>query len=231
MNELQLEATKRYSGGLTFQLEYAWTSSLDDTPTVGGPQDPYNVSADRGNTDGVRRHVFTAAYSYELPFGKGKAFLNNASGLTNAIVAGWEVAGITYLRTGTPFSLGITTTQTGWRAIRPNAIGVGALSQSDRGLNRWFDASAYSLPAPFTYGNSSRNSLFGPGDIVFDVSLLKNFSILERVKAQLRGEFFNLPNHANFLNPATNISVPSTVGRITSAGDPRQVQLGIKFLF
>ena len=74
MNELQLEATKRYSSGLTFQLEYAWTSSLDDTPTVGGPQDPYNVSADRGNTDGVRRHVFTAAYSYELPFGKGKAF-------------------------------------------------------------------------------------------------------------------------------------------------------------
>jgi hypothetical protein len=51
------------------------------------------------------------------------------------------------------------------------------------------------------------------------------------VKAQLRGEFFNMPNHANFLNPSTNISVPATVGRITSAGDPRQVQLGIKFLF
>lgn len=231
MNELQLEATKRYSSGLTFQLEYAWTSSLDDTPTVGGGQDPYNVSADRGNTDGVRRHVFTAAYSYELPFGKGKAFLGNASGLTNAIVGGWELAGITYLRTGTPFSLGITTTQTGWRATRPNANGVGALSRSDRSIYRWFDASAYSLPAQFTYGNSARNSLFGPGDIVFDVSLLKNFSILERVKAQLRGEFFNMPNHTNFLNPATNISVPSTVGRITSAGDPRQVQLGIKFLF
>ncbi len=231
MNELQLEATKRYSNGLTFQLEYAWTSSLDDTPTVGGPQDPYNVSADRGNTDGVRRHVFTAAYSYELPFGKGKAFLSNASGLANAVVGGWEIAGITYLRTGTPFNPTITTTQTGWRAIRPNANGVGALSRSDRSTSRWFDPSAYALPAPFTYGNASRNSLFGPGDIVFDVSLLKNFSILERVKAQLRGEFFNMPNHTNFLNPATNISVPGTVGRITSAGDPRQVQLGIKFLF
>ncbi len=66
---------------------------------------------------------------------------------------------------------------------------------------------------------------------MFDVSLLKDFSVLERVKVQLRGEFFNMPNHTNFLNPATNISVPASVGRITSAGDPRQVQLGIKFLF
>ena len=69
----------------------------------------------------MRRHVFTAAYSYELPFGKGKALLNNAGLLMNALVGGWEIAGITYLRTGTPFSLGITTTQTGWRATRPNA--------------------------------------------------------------------------------------------------------------
>jgi hypothetical protein len=110
-------------------------------------------------------------------------------------------------------------------------VGVGALSRSDRSIARWFDPSAYVQPAPFTYGNASRNSLFGPGDIVFDMSLLKNFSILERVKAQLRGEFFNMPNHTNFLNPAANISVPSTVGRITGAEDPRQVQLGIKFLF
>ncbi|HEY7212322.1 MAG TPA: carboxypeptidase-like regulatory domain-containing protein, partial [Bryobacteraceae bacterium] len=231
MNELQLEATKRYSSGLTFQLEYAWTSSLDDTPTVGAGQDPYNISADRGYTDGVRRHVFTAAYSYELPFGKGKPFLNNATGLTNALVGGWELAGITYLRTGTPFNPTITATQTGWRATRPDVVGVGALSRSDRSIARWFDPAAYVLPAAYTYGNASRNSLFGPGDIVFDVSVLKNFTIVERVKAQLRGEFFNMPNHTNFLNPATNISIPSTVGRITSAGDPRQVQLGIKFLF
>lgn len=231
MHELQLEATQRFSSGLTFQLEYAWTSSLDDTPTVGGPQDPYNVSADRGNTDGVRRHVFTAAYSYELPVGRGKAFLNNAGNALNALVGGWEIAGITYLRTGTPFSLGITATQTGWRATRPNANGSGALSRSDRGISEWFDPSVYSLPTPFTYGNSARNGLFGPGDMVFDVSFLKNFSIVERVKAQLRGEFFNFPNHTNLGNPATNISVPSTVGRITSAGDPRQVQFGIKFLF
>jgi hypothetical protein len=231
MHQLQLEATKRYSSGLTFQLEYSWTSSLDDTPTVGGPQDPYNVSADRGFTDGVRKHVFTLAYSYELPFGRGKALLGNAGTALNALVGGWELGGITYLRTGTPFNPTISATQTGWRATRPDAIRSGALDRSDRSINQWFDPTAYVLPAPFTYGNAARNSLFGAGDMVFDVSFLKNFSIMERVKAQLRGEFFNFPNHANFNNPNANISVASTAGKIVSAGDPRQVQFGIKFLF
>jgi hypothetical protein len=231
MHQLQLEAIQRFSNGLSFQLEYSWTRSLDDTPTVGGPQDPYNARGDRGNTDGIRQHVFTAAYSYELPFGRGKPLLNNAGRAMNALVGGWELAGITYLRTGTPFSLTTTVTQTGWRPTRPDALRSGALSRSDRSINKWFDASAFALPAPFTYGNAARNNLFGPGDIVFDVSFLKNFTIVERVKSQFRAEFFNFPNHANFNNPAANISVPSTVGKITSAGDPRQVQFGLKFIF
>jgi hypothetical protein len=87
------------------------------------------------------------------------------------------------------------------------------------------------VPAPFTYGNSARNLLFGPGDIVFDVSVLKDTKIKEAVTVQFRAEFFNLPNHTNFLNPAANISVPSTVGRIFGAGDPRQIQFGLKVLF
>ena len=87
------------------------------------------------------------------------------------------------------------------------------------------------MPAPFTYGNMARNALFAPGDIVFDVSFLKNFSIVERVKSQFRAEFFNFPNHTNLGGPATNISTPSTIGKISSAGDPRQIQFGLKFLF
>lgn len=73
--------------------------------------------------------------------------------------------------------------------------------------------------------------MFGPGDMVFDVSLLKNTTIGERVNVQFRAEFFNFPNHANFGGPATNISVASSVGRIVSAADPRQVQFGLKILF
>jgi hypothetical protein len=231
IHQLQLEAIKRFSHGLNFQLEYSWNRSLDNIPIVGGPQDPYNASADRGNPDQVRRHIFTAAYSYELPFGPGKPFFGSAGGISRKLAGGWGIAGITYLRTGQPFSVTFNATQPGWRGGRADVVTVGNLSRGERSITRWFDGSGYRVPAPFTFGNSSRNHLFGPGDIVFDVSILKDTTINERISTQLRAEFFNLPNHPNFNNPGANTSVPASLGRITSAGDPRQVQFGLKVLF
>ena len=104
LHQLQLEAVQRYRGGLSFQIEYSWTRSLDNVPVVGGPMNPYNARADRGNSDQIRRHIFTAAYNYELPFGKGKKWAK-AGGPLNYLVGGWQVGGITYLRTGPPFSV------------------------------------------------------------------------------------------------------------------------------
>lgn len=231
LHQLQLEAIKRYSNGLNFQLEYSWNRSLDNTPIVGGPQDPYNASGDRGNSDQVRRHIFSAAYAYELPFGPGKPFGSSAGAFSSRVIGGWSIAGITYLRTGQPFSVTFNSSVQGWRNSRANVTNVGALSRDERDINRWFDASGYSVPAQFAFGNSARNLLFGPGDIVFDMSVIKNTPITERINTQFRAEFFNLPNHANFGNPGANISNPATLGRITSAGDPRQIQFGLKVLF
>lgn len=231
LHQLQLEAIKRYSYGLNFQLEYSWNRSLDNTPITGGPQDPYNAAGDRGNSDQIRRHIFTAAYSYELPFGEGRPLLSGVRGVGGKIIGGWGVSGVTYLRTGQPFSVSFTSSTQGWRSSRADVTNVGALSKDERSITRWFDASGYSIPAPFAFGNSARNLLFGPGDIVFDVSVLKETHITERINTQFRAEFFNLPNHANFGNPGANISVPASLGRITSAGDPRQIQFGLKVLF
>jgi hypothetical protein len=231
IHQLQLEAIKRFSYGLNFQIEYSWNRSLDNTPIVGGPVDPYNASLDRGNSDQVRRHIFTAAYSYELPFGPGKPFASGARGFAGKVIGGWAVAGITFLRTGQPYSVTFNATQNGWRGNRADVVTVGDLPRDERNITRWFDPSGYRAPAPFTWGNSARNHLFGPGEIVFDVSVIKNTYITERINTQFRAEFFNMPNHANFLNPAANISVPASVGRITSAGDPRQIQFGLKVLF
>jgi hypothetical protein len=231
LHQLQLEAIKRYSYGLNFQLEYSWNRSLDNVPIVGGPQDPFNASADRGNSDQIRRHIFSAAYSYELPFGQGKALLSNVHGIPGKIVSGWGVSGITYLRTGQPFSVSFASTVQGWRSSRADVTKVGNLSRDERSISKWFDASGYSVPAPFTFGNSARNLLFGPGDIVFDVSFIKDTKITERINTQFRAEFFNLPNHANFGNPGASISNAGSLGRITSAGDPRQIQFGLKVLF
>jgi Aminotransferase class-III len=230
LHQLQIEAIKRVSHGLNFQIEYSWNRSLDDTPITGGPQNPFDDRGSRGNSDQVRRHVFTAAYNYELPFGPGKRFIKQ-KGLAGKLVGGWNLAGITTLRTGQPFSVTFSPSLPGWIASRADVINVGSLDSGSRSINRWFDSSGYKVPAPFTYGNSARNLLFGPGQVVFDMSLLKDTSITERVKVQFRAEFFNMPNHANFQNPGSNISSPSSVGKITSADDPRQIQFGLKLLF
>jgi Carboxypeptidase regulatory-like domain len=230
IHQLQLEGIQRYAYGLTFQAEYSWNRSLDDVPIVGGPQNPYNNRADRGNSDQVRRHVFSTAYSYDLPFGPGKRFASSA-GAMSKLIGGWQVAGITYLRSGPPFSVTFTATQAGWSSGRADQVKDPRLSGSEQSLTQWFDPTAFAVPAPFTYGNSGRNMLFLPGEIIFDVSVLKNTTITERVNVQFRAEFFNMPNHANFTGVATNISVPATVGRITAAGDPRQIQFGLKVLF
>jgi hypothetical protein len=230
LHQLQLEALQRASRGFSFQAEYSWNRLLDNTPTSGGPQNPYNNRGERGNSDGIQRHIFTGAYSYELPFGPGKPMANVSGGL-GKLIGGWQVGGITILRTGTPFGVSFSATQPGWRGGRADLVRDPKLPQSERSRDRWFDPSAYAVPAPFTYGNSARNMLFGPGAMEFDVSLLKNTAIRERWSLQLRAEFFNLANHANLGNPSTNISVPATVGKITGASGSRQIQFAAKVLF
>ncbi len=229
-HQLQLEAIQRYSNGVTFQIEYSWNRGLDNVPIVGGAQNPHNVRADRGNSEQVRRHIFTAAYSYELPFGPGKRFAN-MGGAAGRLFGGWQIAGITYLRTGPPFSVSFSPTLPGWLGGRADVLRDPKLPRSERSIYRWFDPTAFAPPAPYTWGNSARNMLFAPGDIVFDVSVLKDISVTEQWKVQFRAEFFNLPNHANFGGPGANISVPGSVGRITSAGSPREIQFGLKVLF
>jgi carboxypeptidase family protein len=230
IHQLQVEAVQRYSNGLTLQAEYSWNRSLDNVPVVGGTQNPYNSRADRGNSDQIRRHIFSLAYTYELPFGQGKP-LAGVRGPIGKVIGGWQLSGITYLRTGTPFSVTFNATQPGWLSGRADILRDPKQPRSVRSTTQWFDPSAFSVPAPFTYGNSARNMLFGPGEIGFDLSVLKNTKIKEAVTVQFRAEFFNLPNHPNFGNPAANISVPSTVSRIFGAGDPRQIQFGLKVLF
>jgi len=230
IHQLQLEATHRFSHGLTFQAEYSWNRSLDNVPIVGGPQNNYDNRVERGNSEQVRRQIFTLAYSYDLPMGPGKRFAA-IGGPIGKLIGGWQLAGITYLRSGTPFSVGFNATQTGWLGGRASIVADPTLSRSERTVERWFNTAAFTTPAPFTFGNSARNLLFTPGDMVFDVSFLKNTVVTERTSVQFRAEFFNFPNHANFGGPGTNVSTPGTFGRIFSAGEARVIQFGLKVLF
>ncbi len=227
---LQLSAEKRLSAGLTGLFGYTWSHSIDNVATdfgggTGTPQDPRYRNVDRGNSAFDIRHRFTASLTYRMPgFGlKGPAAI---------ALGGWQVNTVVQAQTGLPFTpqLNSPTVNTG-TGSRPNRVGTGTLPASERSLSRWFDASAFTVPAQFVYGNAGRDILFGPGRTNVDASLFKDFRILERTTLQFRAESFNLFNHPQFGQPNANIG-SGAVGTITSTvGNPRQMQLALRLQF
>ncbi len=216
---LQFSAQKRLTHGLNGLLSYTWGHSIDTVgQSFGGgadgplPQDPLNRFASRGSSPFDIRHRLTIAWNYALPWG------------------GWQVNGINTFQTGLPFTptLNAATINTG-TGSRPDRIADGKLS--DPTIDRWFDTSAFTTPAVFTYGNAGRNILYGPGRVNFDFSAFKEFRIKTDLRTQLRIECFNLFNKAQFDLPNASIGA-SQAGMITGiVGTPRQIQLGAKFMF
>jgi len=149
------------------------------------------------------------------------------------------VGGILTMRTGTPFtplvSVDISNTgtsnPTGGTANQnhPNRVGNGNLT-AGQSITQWFDVSAFKVPANYTYGNSGRNILYGPDLKNLDLNVSKDFVIREGKRLEFRAEAFNSSNTPHFALPAANIDL-ATAGRITSAGAPRQIQFGLKFIY
>ncbi|MGC4055363.1 MAG: hypothetical protein QM757_41550 [Paludibaculum sp.] len=229
-HQLQVEGTRRFNNGLFLQSSFNWTKTLDNVPYSGTVQNPYNTSLDRGNSEGIRRFTFYATGTYDLPFGTGKKFANWDNPM-KYVVSGWRLASVVQLRSGAPFSVTFTPTLGGWYANRADVAGSDFYG-SNQSIARWFNPSAFAVPANFTFGNSARNMLFGPGSKSIDASLTKITAITERIKTEFRAEFFNVPNTPSFGLPATDITVPSTVGIISSTTvDARTIQFGLKLLF
>ncbi|HEY2933614.1 MAG TPA: TonB-dependent receptor [Acidobacteriota bacterium] len=228
-HQMQLSAIRRYSAGFAFQFEYQLTKALGEQIHVLPPMDNRNTRLDRGNLDGIRRHFAALNYIYELPFGPGKRYLSSQSGLAGKFLGGWQIAGISSFGTGQPFSVTFTSRTQGWPSNRADLVGNPKLS--NRTTQRWFNPDAFAVPAPFTYGNSARNFLFGPGFFNWDAAVFKTTALTEKIRLEFRAEFFNVLNHANFGLPAADITVPASVGRITSATDPRDIQFGLRLAF
>src|SRR5204862_7369324 len=196
---LQISATRRLSHGLSGLLSYTLGHSTDTVgQSFGGgadgplPQDPRNRLADRGNSPFDIRQRLTIAWNYALPFGEGHRWLSGGWPAGYGL-GGWQVNGINTFQTGLPFTPTLNATTVNTRTgSRPDRLGGGTLSTPT--VDRWFDTSAFATPAPFTYGNSGRNILYGPGRVNFDFSLFKELAITECWRLQLRGECFNLFN-------------------------------------
>lgn len=227
---LQIKTEKRFSGGLGFLAAYTFQKTID----VGqvGYRDPLNNrNLDRGVGPDSPPQRFTMAYSYLLPFGKGRPWLT--SGPLDAILGGWEFNGITTLQSGFPLTPGLSVDSCVCGSIaRPDVVGDPKLSSSERNLDRWFNVAAFAQPVLYTVGNAGRSLFYGPGLVNFDLNVSKRFyfsKLREGANLEFRAEFYGLTNTPYFNNPNTTIGA-GTVGRITSvSGGARQGQMALKF--
>ena len=243
-HSLQTRFQQRLTRGLAVLISYTFSKSIDNASNFFSsagdpnfPQNSYNVRAERGRSNFDVPHRFVASYSYDLPFGRGKAHLANA-GWATTLLSGWQTFGIVTVQSGRPFTVAllpdIDNSGTGRSILgfgandRPNV--VGDPNSGSRTTDHWFNTAAFSFPPRGTFGNAGRNILDGPGYRNVNASLVKNTQLTERLNLQFRAEVFNLFNHPNFDLPDNFVGSP-TFGRITSARDPRHLQFGLKLLF
>ncbi len=233
---------KRFSQGLSFLASYTYSKSMDHASGSGGtadsgvPQNNRDLEAEWGPSVFDMRHRFVFSSIYELPFGPGRRFLNQSSGFAAKLLEGWQVNGILTLQGGQPFTpvLAIDNSNTGQFQDRPNLIGDPYAPDpgcpETRTANCWVNPAAFARAPAFTFGNAGRNSLRGPGTRNVDFSLMKNTPLGSGRQVQFRAEFFNLFDWVNYDNP-NRVALTPNFGRIFSAGPPRQIQLGLRFMF
>ncbi|QOY87373.1 TonB-dependent receptor [Paludibaculum fermentans] len=241
-------AERRLDNGFAILASYTFGKVISDSEVVPSNFGAVEVGADNGYqngkynrkaersldpTDVSQRLVLSGIY--ELPFGKGKRFASN-NGFTDRIMGGWQLNVISTLQGGLPLAV---RGANNFLANRPNSTGVSA-KLDNRTSDKWFDTTAFINPPNFTYGNVSRTlpDVRGPGIVNFDLSMIKDTRIAERVRLQFRAEAFNFVNHRNLGNPNVSFSpgtnglnISSTFGIITSARDPRIMQFGMKLMF
>jgi hypothetical protein len=235
-HSLQVSLQKRYSFGLSFNVAYTYANNMSfgdaDLLLNNNPQDNNNLRADYGPTPYDIRHNFTTSFLYELPFARLTGQTDHFSRL---LLAGWQLSGVLSANTGLPVN--VTNGRSSYPNSRPDtATGVSSIFDNYHDTLQYFNPSAFvAVPlasasgASIRPGNLSRNAFRAPGAINLDASLAKNFAVTERVRLQLRGEFFNALNHTNLGGLVTDIS-KTNFGRLTSA-TARTGQIGARLTF
>jgi len=229
-NSLQARIEKRFSQGLSFLASYTFSKNLDlsSNELTGGTVIPTNLNFDYGPSDFDVRHNLTVSYVYDLPFGNGRRFMDT-TGLVNEILGGWQLSGVTTLRSGFPFTVtypgDVANVGLGTRPVR-TCSGVG----TNRSIQDWFNLSCFAAPAQYAFGNSGRGILSGPGYKNWDIGLMKSFPILWEHSIQFRAEFYNAFNNVNYGQPNSEVDTPGA-GQITSASSARVGQFGLDYRF
>jgi hypothetical protein len=231
-NALQLDVKKRFSHGFSVQGAYTFSKSMDlnssiSEGNIGG--NIFDVRSAFAPSDFHAKHIASFSWIWDLP-------QPAVSPILRYVIGGWQVNGLVTLRSGLPVNVvtGSDVALTGTPNQRPNVtrdpILPGDRPRGDKIL-AWFDRNAFVQPATGTFGNVGRNALVGPPSAVTNFGLFKNFRLTWRdgLRLQFRSEFFNVFNSVNLGSP--NGTFGSTLGRITSAGEPRIIQFALKLIF
>lgn len=238
---------QRVTHGVSFTAGYTWAKAEDTVSTFTGgptdspvPQNSYDIAGNKGLSNFDVRHRFVFNYVWDLPFGKGKAYLNQSK-IADAILGGWQAGGLLTVTSGQPFTVQLTGNVSGIAsssADRPNCVSD-PNTGAPHSVHEWFDINAFapntvifpSVGFPYRLlGNCGRNIVEGPPLRDYDMSLSKRFSMGDRASLEFRAESFNLFNHPNFNIPNRYFG-SATFGSITSAQFPRLMQFGLRLSF
>jgi outer membrane receptor protein involved in Fe transport len=231
-NALQLRLLKRISYGLSFQLNYAWSKSLD-TGTGSGHgsvidiyQNAYRPAANYGLSDFNATNTLVGQIVYELPFGHGRQFALH--GPLDQVAGGWRVSSIFQWHGGVPFTPviqasvadgidpGLAPSLAAGSTLYPELVGNPKVSNPS--IHGWFNPAAFANPAYGTFGNTGRNPLIGPGFANVDLSIAKEFPLHEAIRLEIKADMSNVFNHINYANPDANVGYAGTTLADTTAG-------------
>jgi hypothetical protein len=222
-NAFQAEITRRMSHGFMFNFNYTWSHMLSTQDSSGWGskqgnqpyQNAYYPGRNYGPSNFDIRHMFKGEVIYNLPFGRGRTFLNK-SAVLDQVIGGWTLSGTLVVQTGNPFTpymLVNNSYSLSSNAVQyPNVVGNPMLANPT--ISSWFNVNALAAPLPGTFGNMGRNILYGPGLSDVNMSLQKTFSITERIKLDFMANATNVLNHPSFAQPDRLIG-PGHVGQIT----------------
>ncbi len=234
---LTAKVEQRLAHGFSYLVSYTRSRLMDDASSVfdasilTGPvanypvADSFNRRRERDYSTGDIPHVFVASGVWNLP--------SLGRGLLRGLASDWMLSTVVTLQSGMPFAI---TQQTNFNAFagfgtqRPNLVGDPELPEDERTTTRWFNTAAFAAAPQFTLGNASRNPVRGPGYRNVDVALSRRVPLRGRTTLELRAEVFNLLNTPAFGNP-NGVVGSASFGSITTAGDPRVVQLAVKYAF
>ncbi|HEX5282496.1 MAG TPA: hypothetical protein VFW30_00110, partial [Bryocella sp.] len=228
-HSLQAVLTRHFDRRFSLSASYVWSKAMAYGATV----DNYNIRSSYGPSGDDMPQKFTVSYIYALPS------INHFGFLGKEVLGGWQVNGITTLRSGQPFNVtsGTDTNFDGTNNDRPNQIGNPLLP---KGRSRAAMVAQYITIAAFAplpagtatgEGNTHFDSIYSPNSFNTDLSAFKTFPLFERVNAQFRAEAFNAFNNVTFYGPSAVLSSPANFGRISSSSGGRVLQFALRLSF